>query len=301
MRRALSACILGWFAFSSAEPVARAELTFLDHGRELPRSWSASRDAPVFSLMLFPRDIRTAAGEFALVGWKTENYQLRLGFGGLLELESEGATRSFDNLITHASGAFLWRGSYQYQAALSLDSLATALCTACWLEAVIGYRHESEHITASNSGGESPDHRGSPLVGDDLEVDVALATYQGDFLLLGRPQFRFFLPERSSYGVGASLDLHARFIRVPRVHPFVSVYGEFWTGARSQARKYPDAYLVRALGGVALPSVLGDVMPFISGDVGHRKGLAAYTLEATLGLGLRLALGQLPERANSMR
>jgi hypothetical protein len=297
-----AACISGWLAFTSSAPTASAEVTLLDHGRVLPRTWSASRDAPVFALMIYPRDIRTAAGEFSFVGWKTENYQLRAGFGGLLELESEGETSSFDNLITHGTGSFLWRGSYQYQMALSLDSLGRALCSTCWLEAALTYRHESEHITASNSGGQSPDYSDHPLVGDDLEADVALLTYQGEFLMLGRPQFRFFIPERSSYGVGTSLDVHVRFLRFARLHPFVSLYGEFWNGAQSAGRQYPDAYLLRALAGAALPSALGDVMLFASGDIGHRKGLLAYTREATLGLGARLALGPLPShRASSER
>jgi hypothetical protein len=251
--------------------------------------------------MIFPRDIRTAAGEFSLVGWQTQDYHLRLGFGGLLELESEGKTRSFDNLITHGSGDFLWRGSYQYQAALSLESLGRALCSACWLEAALTYRHESEHITASNSGGESRNHSDRPIVGDDFQADVALATRQGEFFLLGRPQFRWFIPEHSSYGVGTSLDLHARFLRFPRVHPFISLYGEFWNGAFTQERRYPNAYLLRVLAGAALPSALGDVMLFVSGDIGHRKGLMAFTREATLGLGLRFALGPLPDRASAER
>jgi hypothetical protein len=290
-----AACIAGWLGFSAHESQARADITFLDHGRQLPRTWSASRDAPVFALMIFPRDIRTAGGEFSLVGWRTDGYQLRVGFGGLLELESEGKTRSFDNLITHGSGAFLWRGSYQYQAALSLDSLARRACNRCWIETALTYRHESEHITASNSGGESRDQSDRPIVGDDFEVDAAFASYQGEFFLLGRLQFRFFIPDHSSYGAGTSADLHARFVHFPRLHPFISVYGEFWNGARTEGRQYPNAYLLRALGGVALPSALGDVMLFFSGDVGHRKGLMAYTREATLGLGARLALGPLPQ------
>lgn len=295
--RRLGTWLIGLLAYTLAEAHAHAEVTFLDHGRVIPRTWSASRDAPVFALMIFPRDIRTAGGEFSLAGWQGEGYGLRIGFAGLLELESEGETSSFDNLITQGSGAFLWRGSYQYQAALSLDALGQRLCETCSLEAALAYRHESEHITASNSGGVSPSYADRAIVGDDLEADVALAMYQGDFLLLARPQFRFFIPERSSYGVGPSLELHGRFVRFPRVHPFLSLYGEYWSGARSAGREYPHAYLLRALTGVAFPSLLGDVMLFASGDVGHRKGLLAYEREATLGLGVRLALGKRPERA----
>ena len=289
------ASILGLLAFTTAEPHARADgVTFLDFARTIPRSWSASRDAPAFNLMIFPRDVRTAAGEFSLVGWKAEDYRLRIGFGGLLELESVGETDSFGNLITHGSGAFLWRGAYQYQMALSLDALGKRLCATCSLEATFTYRHESEHITASNAGDQNEDYRDRALVGDDLGLDAAISTQQGEFLLLGRTQFRLFVPERSSYGVSPNLEAHVRYLRFPRVHPFVSLYGEYSNGAHSWDRQYPHAYLLRALTGVALPSDLGNVMLYGSGDIGHRKGLLAYTREATLGLGVRLALGSLP-------
>jgi hypothetical protein len=90
-------------------------------------------------------------------------------------------------------------------------------------------------------------------------------------------------------------------VRFPRIHPFISLYGEFWNGALMQGRQYPNAYLLRVLAGAALPSALGDVMLFVSGDIGHRKGLMAFTREATLGRGARLALGSLPNRARSAR
>jgi len=51
---------------------------------------------------------------------------------------------------------------------------------------------------------------------------------------------------------------------------------------------------VRGLLDIAIPGALGDLMVFASGDVGHRKGLAAYTREATLGFGVRLAFGSMP-------
>lgn len=40
-----------------------------------------------------------------------------------------------------------------------------------------------------------------------------------------------------------------------------------------------------------LPSKLGDVMVYVSADAGNRKGIRGNTEEATIGLGVRLALG----------
>ena len=48
---------------------------------------------------------------------------------------------------------------------------------------------------------------------------------------------------------------------------------------------------------MALPSALGDVMLYVSGDVGNRKGIRGLTEEATLGFGVRLALGAAPRDA----
>lgn len=109
----------------------------------------------------------------------------------------------------------------------------------------------------------------------------------------------WFLPERSSYAAGASVDLHARWMPWAFMHPFVSVYGEIVAGGAWRGRHYPDAYRVRALLGVALPSDLGDVMVYVSGDVGHRYGIRISAEEATIGLGIRLAVGTAGARAGS--
>ena len=102
----------------------------------------------------------------------------------------------------------------------------------------------------------------------------------------------YLLPGRSSYAAGAASISQSAGQRSRRVQPFVSLYGERLFGTELEAREFPDAYLVRMLAGVALPSALGDIMVYVSGDVGHRKGIVGLTEEATLGLGIRLALGR---------
>ena len=274
-----------------AAPAARADdWSWLGPPRRVARSWSASRDTPAMNLLVLPRDVRTAGGELALFTLPRASFTLRTGFAGLIELESDGETRSFD-LFPRASGAILWRGSYAYHVALALDALGARLCDGCALEVTGQLRHESQHYTGSNHGGAGMDVRAEPYVGDDVILDVALARERGEWRVAARASAMVFLPDRSSYAAGAGLDLHARFTGWRRAQPFVSLYGERLAGDDLAGRRFPDAYLVRALAGVALPSALGDTMIYLAADAGHRKGIRGLTEEATLGLGVRLALG----------
>ena len=104
------------------------------------------------------------------------------------------------------------------------------------------------------------------------------------------------LPDRSSYSFGPGLDLHLRYAAWRRLHPFVSGYAEDLFGTEHAGIEYPDAFLVRGLVGIAVARSLRDVMVFATGAVGYRKGLAAYSKEASLGFGVRLAFGALPGR-----
>ena len=47
--------------------------------------------------------------------------------------------------------------------------------------------------------------------------------------------------------------------------------------------------LTQCLAGAALPSRAGELHLFLSADVGHRRGLAVYTEERTLGAGIRIS------------
>jgi hypothetical protein len=271
--------------------VKTSRVTFLGWAREVSRAWSASRDAPAFNLTAFPRDVRTAAGEFALVTIPTARLTVRMGFNGLIELEREGETRSFDSLFPRGTGPYFWRGAYGYYVAASFGSWARRLCGRCGLEAGLMLRHESEHYTGSNSGGEGLDFSDRPLVGDLLLLDAAARWASEKWVLVGRVQNEFFIPGRSSYSQGPGIDLHVRYKARESLHLFASGFAEVRLGTEFEGRAYPDAYLVRGHLGVALPSRIGDVQVYLSGDVGHRKGLLAFSEERTLGLGFRLALG----------
>lgn len=295
LRLARTASLATALAASFAAP-ARADepapsVEALGFARAVPRSMSASRDAPGFGLMMAPRGIRTAGSELALLTWRAGPVTVRPGFYGLIELEGDGDAgfRLWPSQEIH-----FWRASYALPVAVSFDSLARRLCATCVLEASLQFRHESEHYTGDNGGGRPRDYADRPLYGDALGLDVAWAgVLRGVYLSL-RPAVDVFLPGRSSYLAAPSVDLHLRYVGLRGVAPFVSAYAHYRVGADGDRYGYPSAYLLRGLLGVAVPSPLGSLLVFVSGDVGHRAGLAAYTREATLGFGVRLALGRVP-------
>jgi hypothetical protein len=270
--------------------VASADTEWLGLARRVPRSYSASRDTPAMNLLVVPRDVRTAGGELALFTWRGSSTSVRTGFAGLIELESDGETTGVGNLFPKATGQILWRGSYAYYAALSLDDAGARMCEGCAIELGFQYRHESQHYTGSNHGGVGMDVTDEPFMGDDVILDGAVSLVRGDWLVSARALAFVYIPGRSSYAGGPGLDLHARW-RGARVHPFVSAYAEQLFGTELLGRRFDNAYLVRAMAGVALPSTLGDVMIYLAADAGNRKGIRGNTEEATLGLGIRLAFG----------
>jgi hypothetical protein len=289
-RHAIVSFAIAVAAFVLSPATAHADTEWLGLPRRVSRAWSASRDTPAMNLLVVPRDIRTAGGELALFTWRGSSTSLRTGFGGMIELESGGETTGVGNLFPKAVGGILWRGSYAYYVALSLDSVAERMCDGCALELGLSYRHESQHYTGSNHGGDGMDYTDQPYMGDDVILDAAIATTRGDWYLAARALAFVYLPGRSSYAGGPGLDVHVRW-RGARVHPFVGGYAEQLYGTELMGRRFDNAYLVRALAGVALPSTLGDVMIYLSADAGNRKGIVGNTEEATLGIGVRLSLG----------
>lgn len=230
-----------------------------------------------------------------MLTWRPPSWTLRAGFAGLMEAERDTDVDGWaSGPLPSGQGKLLWRGSYGVYGAVALDALGKRLCAGCVLEFALQYRHESEHYTGSNAGDAGEDVRDEPYVGDDLIFDAALSERFGDWYFAERAYVLWYLPNRSSYSAGAAFDLHARFTRWQYLHPFVSLYGEYRFGTELEGRDFPDAHRLRSLFGIALPSVLGDVMFYGFADAGNRYGVRASTNEATLGLGVRLALGSHP-------
>jgi hypothetical protein len=284
---------------ADAPVAARPHLTWLGYPRRVPRAWSASRDTPAMNMILFPRPADMAGGDFSLFTLQFNRWSLRSGFAGFIELEVDARTSGSNaGGIPWGSGKILWRGSYAYFAAFSLDALARSICQGCAIELALQYRHESQHYTGSNAGnGGEEDATPEPYVGDDLIFDLASLQRTSNWLFAERAIGMWFLPDRSSYSAGVALDLHVRFVRSETIQPFISGYAEHLWGDMLQGRQFPDAYRVRALVGVALLSSLGEIMIYGAGDVGNRYGIRGLTEEATLGLGVRLALASGPKAA----
>lgn len=261
---------------------------YLGPAREISHSSSASRDTFVLGMAIFPRPVLTAGGDFSFLSFRFSGMTWRLGFQGMLELESQGKTQAFQG--TPSGDIHYWRGVYGYSIAVSLDRVARRyLGTGSALEAAVSGRHESEHYTGSNDGGPGTDYSDRPHIGNFIMLDFAIRYRIRRVDLIGRVQHKFFLPD-AGYTHGPGGDLAVRWRLCRWVHPFASFFGEYLFGATYFGpTRYPDAYLLRGLAGVILPSRFGDLYIYMSGDVGHRKGLAVYTEEATLGGGLRVA------------
>lgn len=267
----------------AAGPAAAVEVETLGPSRAISHSSSASRDTGILGVVVVPRPILSGGGDFALVSIRMPSFTLRLGAFGMLELESEGETDSY--FPRPAADTRFWRGLWGYAAALSFDGLAERWCGGCALEAALTWRHESEHYTGSNDGDRGTDYSAVPHIGDFIMADVAARRGFGAVELTARAQHKYFIHGNGGYSQGPGGDLVVRWRRWPRVHPFASAFGEYLYGTDGT----PDAYLARAFIGVILPSRHGDLYVFAIGDVGHRKGLAVFTEEATVGFGLRFA------------
>jgi len=284
VRRALLVALGAAAALGLARPAA-ADVTvdFLGPARAISHSSSASRDTALPQLQIGPHRVLTGGADVALLSIAAGGVTWRLGFFGLLELESDGTTTSY--LPFPQADIHYWRGHYGYSVAASLDDLARRWCDRCALEATLSARHESEHYTGPNDGGGATDYADRPIIGDFVMVDAAVRRPIGDVDLIARIQERVFLPGRSSYAQSPGADLDVRWRRWPRLHPFASAFAEWAQGTMG----YPDTYLVRGMAGAIVPSGRGDLYLYLSADVGHRKGLAAYTEERTLGGGVRIA------------
>jgi hypothetical protein len=265
------------------------EIWFLGAAREISHSTSASRDTPAPTMTIAPRPILTGGADFSVFCLRWGGMTWRLGFLGMLELESETEIGGFNG--SPVGDIHFWRGVYGYGLAFSPDRLAERwLGPGSALEITLSGRHESEHYTGSNAGGDGIDYGDRPHIGNFVMPDLAMRWRVGPVDMILRLQHKFFLPGGSAYTHGPGGDLIVRWRLWEYIHPFLSVFGEYLLGTDVEPYgRFPDAYLVRGLLGIIVPSGYGDLYVYLSGDVGHRKGLAVFTEEATLGFGIRAA------------
>lgn len=264
------------------------EVWFLGPAREISHSISASRDTALLRMLILPRPVLAGGGDIGVFALRAGGVTGRLGFFGMLELESDQQTKSFAG--TPQGDIHFWRGLWGYSLAVSLDRLAERwLGDNSALEATLSFRHESEHYTGSNEGDDGTDYSDVPHIGNFCLPDVAVRWRVGPVDLIARYQHKIFMPDMF-YTHAPGADLVVRWHAWDYIHPFLSIFGEYLFGAdRADVGHVPDAYLVRGLLGIIVPSAYGDLQIFLSADVGHRKGLAVFTEEATLGGGIQAA------------
>lgn len=252
--------------------------------REVSSSASASRDTPALGMTIAPHRVLSGGGELGIVTIAGEDLTLRLGFYGMIDLESSGTT---DKLLPYPTADIrYWRGLIGYTAALSFDGAARKLLgEGSALEAEVGYHHESEHQTASNSGDPSGDVSDVPQVGDAIHVDVAARFREGDVDVSLRLRERLFIPGHSAYTHAPGVDVEVRWRVFPHLHAFASAFAENMFGAY----RFPDAFLVRGMLGAVVAPGVGNLYVYLFADIGHRKGLAALTKEENIGVGIRVA------------
>lgn len=264
----------------------RVRFGILGRSREITHSLSASRDTGALQMIIAPHPTLTGGGEFSFFSAAFSGLSLRLGFFGLIELESKG-TLPHVKLI--AGDVRFWRGVYGFSFAVSLDELAKRwLGAGSALEFTVSWRHESEHQTGDNNGvSPNEDYSGVPIIGNFVMPDVALRWRRGPISLITRVQWKIFTDERN-YSHAPGVDLTLRWHLSRWAQPFVSFFGEYVFGKKD--KRVPDHYLARGLLGVILPASFGHLSLFLSADIGHRKGLQVFTREATVGAGIRVAL-----------
>lgn len=282
---------------TTASPVTTAPITpaptpqratgfdFLGPAREISHSSSASRDTALVAAVFTPRLVRAAGGDFAVASYATEQHTWRLGVFGMLELFGEGES---DRGLPFPSGDIgLWRGLFGYSLAWSFDDLARDLCGArCALEATISFRHESEHYTASNDGTTERKYVDYPHIGDFVMPDVAWRMPLGDFDLTLRLQTKLWTSRHSQtpYRFGPGADVVLRWRLFERLHPFTSTFAEYYV-----ADGAPNAYFIRNLTGVLIPSRYGDISVHFVSEIGHGKGFMVLREEASFGFGMRFS------------
>ncbi len=278
---------------------ARADTTFLPaDARAIPRTTSASRDAPVIEMAYGPRaygSLGFAHGTFAKNTW-------RFGVYAVIAYENDTSSsvlpkwvlaRDFEGVTTAWSmpdTAKRWFG------AGSMLELAVA----------IGRERAHQDVGASVDAYRTTDipwGGGGWSVAPDVAVRlpvakrVKLVSRVGDRIFTNA--FPLWFQQREASNVVASY-LEEGLIHEPwaelvlswhagrRVTPLLAVHGESMIAHDDSAR---DGVLVRGVLGLALPGAAGTLMPFASGEAGNGKGLFINRRELRLSAGVRLWFG----------
>jgi hypothetical protein len=259
------------------------------NSREIPKTASASRDAPVSGLVFAPRVAAKGAADLAVASIDAGGIALRPGFYGFFELEH--ANRGLSGplpLPGEGSGPMLWRGSFGLSLMMDADRLARS-----WfgprgaIEWGVTAGHESDHITGASfddapAPSDIPDGGG----GNFLLYEAALRASLGSKLeAWARLQDRAYFQGPILHAPGAEAGV--RWHLAPHAEPLVSVFGEALLVNQEQGVR--DGGFFGVLAGLAAPGAAGELLPYVALDVGNGKGLLINRREAVGSIGVRYA------------
>ena len=292
VRRALTiAAAIVALAASSSNARADGVTWIPGNSREIARTSSASRDAPVSALVFAPRVRAMAAADFAFAKIDLGGgVALRPGMAAFFELEhAEKGKKGALPLPGQGNGPMLWRGHYLVSLALSAERLAKRWLGdrgAIEIAAMAG--HESDHVT----GASFDDVHGPGDIlygggGEFVTFDVAVRAPLGASVdVWGRVANRRYLRGAILDAPGIEGGVRWRVDKV--LQPLLSVFAErlFVDHGQNGADNGGFASL---LAGVAVHGAMGELVPFVSLDAGNGKGLLINRRETNLTIGVRFA------------
>jgi hypothetical protein len=260
---------------------------------------SASRDAPVFELAYGPYAQASLGGEVGLFRYRDASTTVRLGLSGLVALENGDSAGGFppEELCRAILGA-TW--------ALSLDRFARTWFgprSAFELSFLVGLERDGQsasYLPDPPRPWDIPFGEGGSIIQPGIALRTPLSRNL-DVTLRIRDRFTVsgivdavgqkvasdvvagYLQEGLLQVPGAEAGL--RYRAFTRVSGVVSISGE----QMIPLQPAQTGFFGRALFGVALAGVAGEVVPFLSLDGGNGQGLLINRRETRMSVGIRYA------------
>jgi hypothetical protein len=294
----MTSALFAMFLVFMLSNTTSAELLIVPgNARAISHALSASRDNATPGYDFTPRQVQRGGLDFAFLGYKFPRHTLRLGFFGLMEIQSD--EENPEPWLLGRQNVSIWRGVWGFSSALSFDSFAQKH----WgeranVEFAVDVRHESSHCTY----GWMWDYEDVPDVGNFIMPEIAVRYPWQRFDIDLRYQYKHFFEVietagfeqcDEAYRSGIGGDFVVRYHSDRRLDPFASTFYEYAWGNRTQ--RYvsvyvptPDFYLFRQLAGVIIKGKAANLHLYTSWSIGHDKGLLAFHEDRLWGWGIRI-------------
>ncbi|MFH1436674.1 MAG: hypothetical protein ABIJ56_13270 [Pseudomonadota bacterium] len=244
--------------------------------RDIPRTDSASRDAPVFEYAYGPAAYDTIGGEWGWLKVKGKHLTFRLAQYAMLPMENYDSKKIFPP-------GELWRGMTGGSISFSLDSVAKRLGEGGGLELSVVLSHESDHgeLDIPEKPTDIPLGGGGQALTPDIAIRIP---FNDKVTMIIRVQDRIFLNGALIHAPGADLILRYRLTKT--CVPIIAVFAEGIFPGKKEAN---NGYFVRTLFGLTVPGRIGEATFFFSVDAGNGKGLLINTQGFHISGGVRYA------------